>query len=217
MRRASSLCRSGESVLANLFRFFLICKSKRRPNGIRMQVISLRCRNLRQCPGASVDARKFYFDQHTGAEFAVAAARRGQDAANCFSTDKASYHRRLESRRSACAGITALGLSGEGTILARSPESPLIVAIEKANLRALVIGFALMDSDLPLRVAFPVLVHNALEWFQPSRWNFQRGAQSGSAISLRLPAGEGDLELRMPSARKKLSLPRPIPAIHRYF
>lgn len=97
-----------------------------------------------------------------------------------------------------------LALSGEGTILARSPESPLIVAFEKGKLRALVIGFDLMDSDLPLRVAFPVLVHNALEWFQPQQVEFPaRGAQSGSPISLRLAASEGDIELTTPSGRKE--------------
>src|SRR5918992_5335799 len=41
-----------------------------------------------------------------------------------------------------------LALTGEGTILARSQEGPLIVAMEKGKLRALVIGFDLMASDL---------------------------------------------------------------------
>ena len=98
-----------------------------------------------------------------------------------------------------------LALTGEGTILARSPESPLIVAIERAKLRVLVIGFDLMASDLPLRVAFPVLVHNAFEWFQPQHVEFPaRGAQSGSPIALRLPATDGDIELTTPSGRKEI-------------
>ena len=85
-----------------------------------------------------------------------------------------------------------LALGGEGTILARSTESPLIVAIESGKLRALVIGFDLMDSDLPLRVAFPVLVHNTLEWFQPQQFEFPaRSAQSGSPISLPVRTSEG--------------------------
>ena len=29
-----------------------------------------------------------------------------------------------------------------------------------------------MASDLPLRVAFPILFHNALEWFHPQRTEF---------------------------------------------
>ncbi|HEX6174962.1 MAG TPA: VWA domain-containing protein, partial [Candidatus Binatia bacterium] len=97
-----------------------------------------------------------------------------------------------------------LELNGAGTILARSPESPLIVAIESGKLRALVIGFDLMDSDLPLRVAFPVLLHNALEWFQPQHVEFPaRGAQSGSPISLPVPASVGAIELTKPSGRKE--------------
>jgi Mg-chelatase subunit ChlD len=107
-----------------------------------------------------------------------------------------------------------LALSGEASVLARSPESPLIVAIETGKLRALVIGFDLMDSDLPLRVAFPVLVHNALEWFQPQQLEFPgRRTQSGSPIPLPIPASEGDVELTTPSGRKEILSPATNPLI----
>jgi Ca-activated chloride channel homolog len=98
-----------------------------------------------------------------------------------------------------------LALTGEGTILARSQEGPLIVAMEKGKLRTLVIGFDLMASDLPLRVAFPVLFHNAFEWFQPQHFEFPaRGARSGSPIALRLAAADGSIELTTPSGRKEI-------------
>src|SRR5581483_7482139 len=53
------------------------------------------------------------------------------------------------------------------TVLARAPEGPLIFAVEQPRLKALVVGFDLLASDLPWRVAFPVLFSNAFEWFRP--------------------------------------------------
>jgi Ca-activated chloride channel homolog len=98
-----------------------------------------------------------------------------------------------------------LALTGEATVLARSLESPLVVAMEQGRLRALVIGFDLMASDLPLRVAFPVLFHNAFEWFQPQSVEFPaHGAHSGSAIALRVGAAEGEIEMTTPSGRKEI-------------
>lgn len=96
-----------------------------------------------------------------------------------------------------------LRLSGESTVLAGSSETPLLVAVEKNDLRALVIGFDLMASDLPLRVAFPVLFHNVFEWFQPQRLEFPgRSVQSGRAIELRI--GGGALELTAPSGNREI-------------
>jgi Ca-activated chloride channel homolog len=65
-----------------------------------------------------------------------------------------------------------VSLKGEGIVLARSAEGPLLVALELRRLRLLFLGFDLTASDLPLRVAFPVLIHNALQWFQPQRREF---------------------------------------------
>lgn len=54
--------------------------------------------------------------------------------------------------------------------LAAMLKQPLIVAREEATTagflrRSLAIGFELKQSDLPLRVAFPVLLMNTLDWF----------------------------------------------------
>ena len=48
----------------------------------------------------------------------------------------------------------------------------MLVALERGKLRLLFIAFDLMASDLPLRVAFPILFHNTIEWFQPQRVEF---------------------------------------------
>jgi Ca-activated chloride channel family protein len=94
--------------------------------------------------------------------------------------------------------------SGDSIVLARAASSPLLVAIERAKLRALFIGFDLMASDLPLRVAFPVLFHNAFEWFQPGRREFPAdGVRAGAPIPIFVPPGDRELEITTPSGRKE--------------
>ena len=55
-------------------------------------------------------------------------------------------------------------------LLASMLKQPLIVAREQlsrsgSNRRSIAVGFDLRQSDLPLRVAFPVLLMNAMDWF----------------------------------------------------
>jgi len=58
-------------------------------------------------------------------------------------------------------------VQGEGEILIQGRESPLMVAHERGRLRALYMAFDPLQSDLPLRTAFPVLVGNIVQWFAP--------------------------------------------------
>lgn len=58
----------------------------------------------------------------------------------------------------------ALRLAPEaGRVLAAGP-SPLVWAYDDHGVRALVLAFALADSDLPRHVAFPLLIANGLAW-----------------------------------------------------
>ena len=91
---------------------------------------------------------------------------------------------------------------GEGLALARAEQTPLIYLFDKGGLRALVIGFDLLASDLPLRVAFPVLFHNALEWFQPQRLEFPaQWTEAGAPMALSLAQGEERLEITLPDGK----------------
>lgn len=91
-----------------------------------------------------------------------------------------------------------------GQVLARSAQAPLLFAWEKGRLRLLLIGFDLMASDLPLRIAFPVLMHNALQWLQPTRVEFPaQSAQAGSSFVLPLPPGDDEVEITTPSGKKE--------------
>ena len=56
-----------------------------------------------------------------------------------------------------------------------------MVAGEREGRRVGVFAFALADSDLPLQIAFPVLMANLMDWFTP------QGALSDTAISIGQP------------------------------
>jgi hypothetical protein len=93
---------------------------------------------------------------------------------------------------------------GDGLVLARAEETPLLVAVERPKLRALYIGFDLTSSDLPYRVAFPVLFHNAFEWFTPSRREFPAdGVRAGAALPIFVAASDRDLEITAPSGDRE--------------
>jgi Ca-activated chloride channel homolog len=92
--------------------------------------------------------------------------------------------------------------TGDGVVLARSRESPLILTWERGKLRLLLIGFDLLASDLPLRVAFPVLFHNVLEWVHPQRPEFPaQNVQAGTPFALRLPTADSLVEVTTPSGK----------------
>ena len=57
---------------------------------------------------------------------------------------------------------------------------PLIYALEEPERKAVLLGFDLFQADLPLRVAFPLLISNSLHWLHPGQ----------DHASLQLPAGE---------------------------
>jgi hypothetical protein len=53
-----------------------------------------------------------------------------------------------------------------------SAQTGLMYAYEKGGLRAVLMGFDLSQSDLPLKVAFPVMMSNIINWLNPHRLEF---------------------------------------------
>lgn len=97
-----------------------------------------------------------------------------------------------------------VSLKGEGVVLARAAESPLLVALELKKLRLLFFAFDLAASDLPLRVAFPVLLHNALQWFQPQRQEFPaQTTTAGAPFILPSMSSGGAVDIIAPSGKKE--------------
>jgi Ca-activated chloride channel homolog len=73
----------------------------------------------------------------------------------------------------------------EGRVLAGG-RVPLLWAYDGRGIRALLLGFALEDSDLPLHVAFPVLMANSLAWLAGG------GSEMAPGDAFQLPAGGAD-------------------------
>ena len=91
-----------------------------------------------------------------------------------------------------------------GVALARIAQGPLIYALEQGKLRLVYFGFDLLQSDLPLRVAFPVLFHNIFEWFRPQRLEFPgQSGKAGVPIKIGLAEIDAQAMITMPSGGKE--------------
>ncbi len=69
----------------------------------------------------------------------------------------------------------------------RSFEHPLVLTAERGEQRLAVIAFDLTQSDLPLRVAFPLLISNTLQWLHSPRPTPPSALRAGETLVL--PAG----------------------------
>jgi Ca-activated chloride channel family protein len=63
----------------------------------------------------------------------------------------------------------ALQPGARAAVLARAGDSCLIAAEQQPELRALAFGWNFLDSDLPLRIGFPVLLGNCVRWLAEAR------------------------------------------------
>lgn len=67
------------------------------------------------------------------------------------------------------ARIAQIAEADWATTLAEAEGGPLILAGETGGRQVAILTFDLYRSDLPLQIAWPVLMANLLEWFAPSR------------------------------------------------
>jgi Ca-activated chloride channel homolog len=83
--------------------------------------------------------------------------------------------------------------------LVDTAAGPLVAAGETEDLRCVFLGFDLKDSNLPVRVAFPILMRNALQWLSsdPAGSEAQSYA-AGSPVRVRVPRGTETVTARLP-------------------
>jgi hypothetical protein len=96
------------------------------------------------------------------------------------------------------------GLEAGDVALASSARAPILVARERGGRKTVALGFALEKSDLPLRVAFPVLLINTLEWFAGGDAGVVDAYVTGRPLRLPLPAsalGHARLDVRRPDGK----------------
>jgi hypothetical protein len=78
--------------------------------------------------------------------------------------------------------------------------SPIMSSLDTGHLRVVHMGFDLLDTDLPLRVAFPVLMSNILEWLSPQHGTFvSHQVQAGEPYTIELDGNIAEVSLRLPS------------------
>lgn len=89
----------------------------------------------------------------------------------------------------------ALTLAPEGGRVLASGPAPLLWAYDGGGVRIVMLAFALEDSDLPLHVAFPILMQNSLAWLGGAIADTRVGddvqvpAGTASAATLTEPGG----------------------------
>jgi len=86
--------------------------------------------------------------------------------------------------------------------LAEVAEGAVIVSVQRADKRWLLIAFDVTASDLPLRVAFPVMMLNALRWLTAPLESGERGliAAGGLAV-IPVPGDRERVRLRLPDGK----------------
>lgn len=77
-----------------------------------------------------------------------------------------------------------------GRPLVEAVGGPLIYALEEQDRKAVFVGFDLFKSDFPLRVAFPLILANALRWLHPAGLD-QASFQLAAGEPILLPVEHG--------------------------
>ncbi|HEV8266923.1 MAG TPA: VWA domain-containing protein, partial [Thermoanaerobaculia bacterium] len=88
-----------------------------------------------------------------------------------------------------------------GRVLAESAAGPLVVEGTRAGRRYLLWAFDPLETDLPLRAAYPLLVRNALEVLAPPDGSLPGGVPAAAPVQAAWPSGEA-LTLVSPSGKR---------------
>ena len=100
----------------------------------------------------------------------------------------------------------AVKLKPWGQAVVEAERTPLVVAGEKAGKRVVWCGFDLRDSDLPLRVAFPIFITNSLRWLSAPRGldanNEGATLRTNGAVPLLAPDNVKQIEISGPGGLK---------------
>jgi Ca-activated chloride channel family protein len=88
-------------------------------------------------------------------------------------------------------------------IVAADPRGPLIVAGKRSGTPFVALTFDLQESDLPLRVAWPLLLLNSLDWLTRSDQNrdYESSSIAGQTMVLSLPDGVTAAQVSGPGQR----------------
>lgn len=81
-----------------------------------------------------------------------------------------------------------------------SLQTGLIYTYENNDLRAVLLGFDITRSDLPLKVAFPVMISNIINWLNPHKLSFSAlQAKTGEPFAIELDRQTTEFSVRTPN------------------
>lgn len=96
-----------------------------------------------------------------------------------------------------------LNFTAEAEPLIRDPlDQPLLARLRRTGGDAIVLTCSLEKGDLPLRIAFPVLMQNAVEWFQGHSGELRPAVASGGMTSIDVATSPADKGAGATSAEK---------------
>ena len=98
----------------------------------------------------------------------------------------------------------AAQVKGEKTLrpILESRQTGLMYSYQKSGLRAVFLGFDLTRSDLPLRVAFPVMMSNIFQWLHPNKLRFSSSQiKAGRTFDVYLEPRTKDFSILTPSGK----------------
>ena len=73
-------------------------------------------------------------------------------------------------------------------VLARSFESPVLFIDVKPNRKVVFAAINILESDLPLRIAFPVIIANTIQWFQQRSEILEYHLHTGEVLKQQIEA-----------------------------
>ena len=95
----------------------------------------------------------------------------------------------------ATPGFEPLLESNEGTLMSR---------YEDENLRIVLVNFDITRSDLPVKIAFPVMMSNIINWLTPNKLDFSTSnVKAGETYPIHLAPETTEISLRVPGERWK--------------
>lgn len=86
--------------------------------------------------------------------------------------------------------------------LVEGDSGPLLVAGEKNNIRSVYVAWNLLDSDMPLRVAFPIFLTNCTQWLTARPGDGGGVLRPGEVAVVPVPSGAKSVTITRPDNQK---------------